>query len=284
MDIWGLMRTTVVNYQKAPQALSTFELDSIANRKLSEATSVDERTKLMSIMLEERLKLEEDWIEKKPESKKETIIHWKVKGRKISRILDFFYSIYTNRRKWYQNRQQRYIYRLDIIDIPKRRKHLKERFISLRLVKLFYITMSYRQFRTMAMSMRRKLGNFEENYLLSLEGRLVSTLYRTSFIASPFLCIQLVKEGYILVDFAYRGETEFKVPLLNIITFDKLAKKIIYVSLLMRLAKKRSLFNPPGYLFVSYIFLFAYTQRYPRRKDLVFPISVDFNRAAGYAF
>ena len=79
----------------------------------------------------------------------------------MQRILDFFFTLYMAKKKRAQQRNKPYIYRLDVIDRPLIRKRLKQRFVSLRLVKLFYINYSYKNFRQLASRMRRKDGMFE---------------------------------------------------------------------------------------------------------------------------
>jgi hypothetical protein len=94
--------------------------------------------------------------------KSNIVIPWKQEqSGKIGKIIDFFYSLREARRKANAERKQAYIYRLDIIDRPKRKRKLKYRFVSLRLVKLFYINYTYRNFRRLATQMRRKDGMFE---------------------------------------------------------------------------------------------------------------------------
>lgn len=79
----------------------------------------------------------------------------------MKRILDFFFVLYMAKKKQARQRNKPYVYRLDIIDRPLIRKRLKQRFVSLRLVKLFYINYSYKNFRQLATRMRRKYGMFE---------------------------------------------------------------------------------------------------------------------------
>lgn len=79
----------------------------------------------------------------------------------LQRILDFFFTLYMAKKKQAKQRYKPYVYRLDIIDRPLIRKRLKNRFVSLRLVKLFYINYSYKNFRQLAQRMRRKYGMFE---------------------------------------------------------------------------------------------------------------------------
>jgi len=201
---------------------------------------------------------------------------------KINNIIIFFYNIYLKKKQNIIKKYRRYIYRLDIIDKPIKKNKLKHRFVSLRLLKLFYINITYRQFRNLAFKMRRKAGNFEENYLMTLECRLLSVLYRTSLIPNPFQCIQLIRQGYVLINLKNVWNINSKIDINCLLNFVPMFKKYIYINLIKRLLKKRTLFNPPTYMFVSYVFLFSYMNRPPRRKDLIYPISLDIYRASGY--
>lgn len=82
---------------------------------------------------------------------------------------------------------------------PQPKSSLKQRFVSLRLVKLFYVTLSYRQFRGLARHMRRRQGVFEENFLLALESRVASLIYRMTFLGNPFHCLEFVRQGHVFV-------------------------------------------------------------------------------------
>lgn len=203
---------------------------------------------------------------------------------KLIRIFDFFYNSYLKKQQERARARRRYIYRLDVIHRRTFKKKLKKRFVSLRLIKLFYITLHYHQFRQLARRTRRLDGCFEHNYFLALEGRLASFVYRTALVPNLFLCIKLVRTGGVLVNKVLQSHVSYNVQLNVLVNFTSYTKRIIYFSLLYRLARKIVLFNPPRYMFVSYIFLFAYMKRPPRRKDLVFPISLDLHRASGYAF
>jgi hypothetical protein len=111
----------------------------------------------------------------------------------------------------------------------------------------------------------------------------MSFLYRTSLISSPFQCIEVIKKGYVFINLKNIFNIKSKVNINNLLNFLPLGKKYIYISLLNRLSKRRSLFNPPYFVFVSYLFLFTYLNRFPRSKDMIYPISIDINRASGYA-
>lgn len=77
---------------------------------------------------------------------------------------------------------------------------MKFRFITLRLVKLFYLSLKYKQFRAYAALASRKDGFFQFNYCYFIESRLLSLVYRTNFIISMFEIIEYIKRGRVLVN------------------------------------------------------------------------------------
>lgn len=143
-DIWGIMRTTYpISRTKPIKKRLPYRLRKYQILLQKNVTINDTRSELSL-------------------GKSNIVIPWKQEqSGKIGKIIDFFYSLREARRKANAERKQAYIYRLDIIDRPKRKRKLKYRFVSLRLVKLFYINYTYRNFRRLATQMRRKDGMFE---------------------------------------------------------------------------------------------------------------------------
>lgn len=176
------------------------------------------------------------------------------------------------------------MYQLKVTEHHRSRPKLNVRFVSLRLVKLYYLTFSYRQFRALARTMRRRQGVFEENFLLALESRTAALLYRMTFLGNPFHCIDFVRRGYVFVAGRCQPRPNSTVGLHQMVTLSGLGRRWVYHELQYRLARRRMLFNVPRYLMVSFFFLFGYQRRAPVRQDLIFPIALDFYRATGYAF
>ena len=73
-----------------------------------------------------------------------------------NRLSKFFYKIYLKKEEFRLNKMRRYVYRIDIIAPRVKKKYLKKNFVTLRLVKLFYLVLKYRQFRVMARTAARK--------------------------------------------------------------------------------------------------------------------------------
>lgn len=198
--------------------------------------------------------------------------------------MDFFYAAYDRRRRRRRERGRRFVYQLKATDRRRARRSLRKRFVSLRLVKLYYLTFTYRQFRKLARAQRRRQGVFEENFLLALESRLAPLIYRMTFLGNPFQCLEFVRQGYVVIDGRCHWRPSTVVGLHQMVTFTGLGRRWVYHELAHRLGRRRLLFNVAAYLVVSFFFLFGYQRRPPRRQDLVFPIALDFSRATGYAF
>lgn len=220
----------------------------------------------------------------RPTSFQRSVAPWAYASRRLSRLVDFFYKAQEQRRKAQRERRRRFVYQVPITNRYTPRRALKHRFVSLRLVKLYYVSYSYRQFRRLARDMRRRQGSFEENFLLALESRLAPLLYRMTFLGNPFHCLEFVRLGHVFIQGKCQRDPDYSVPLHQLVTFTELGRRWIYHDLAYRLGRRRVLFNVPPYVLVSFIFLYGYQRRPPLRQDLVFPIAVDFYRASGYAF
>jgi hypothetical protein len=272
LDIWGLLRTTLL-YKPAPVEPTLGDWNRFYQR-----TQPSRRSKDLP-------RVQDRWFEeRKPSSFQRKILPWAYASRRLSRLLDFFFAADERRRRQRRERGRRFVYQLEVTDRQRPRRPLKHRFVSLRLVKLYYLTYSYRQFRALARSMRRRQGNFEHNFLLALESRAAPLVYRMTLLANPFHCLNFVRQGHVFVDSRCHRQLSVPVGLHRLVTFSDLGRRWIYHELTYRLGRRRLLFNVPRYLFVSFFFLFGYQRRPPVRRDLIFPIALDFYRATGYAF
>lgn len=195
-----------------------------------------------------------------------------------------FYESQERQGRYRRQRGRRFIYQLQLPERHPSPPELNLRFVSLRLVKLYYISYSYRQFRALARTMRRRRGAFEENFLMALESRVSALLYRMTLLGNPFHCLDFVRRGLVFVNGCCQARPQAVVGLHQMITFNEMGRRWLFHDLQYRLGRHRLLFNVPRYLMVSWFFLFGYQRRPPRRKDLVFPIALDFYRATGYAF
>jgi len=173
--------------------------------------------------------------------------------RRHKKFTKAFFRRKLLRRSAMRRRFQRYTYRLEAFVARAFRRRLKKAFTSLRWTRLFYIVLSYKQFRRMARRAHRKDGFFEGHYCLALEGRVGNFLYRTGFVATLFEALVLVRGACVTIrgrreDFAHAA-----VGLYKLLRLHAAAKYQVYGALALRLcANAKGLFNPPRYMFVSH--------------------------------
>lgn len=201
---------------------------------------------------------------------------------KKSWVIRFFLKIYKERIKRRWKRMRRYIYRIDIIEVFTRKKKYNKRWLSLRMTRLYFLTLQDYQFRQLFLRAQKLNGNLITNYCHLLEGRLLAVFYRTNFLADLFVIFRFIKNKHVYVDFKKLSYVNAVINIGSFITFRKRLTKYMFTFFLKRLLNKAILFNKPRYLFVSYIFAFAYMFKKPKKKDLVYPIALDIQRITGY--
>lgn len=197
-------------------------------------------------------------------------------------LLRFFYRLYDKAEIRKYEKLRRYIYRIDIIKHTKKRKKVNKRFISLRITRLYFLTVKDHQFRILFKKASKLDGNLESNYCLLLECRAMAIVYRTNFLYNIFEILQFIKEGHILINCKKITYVNSNVKLFSHITCTEYTKKRLRRFLKQRLKNGIALFNTPKFLFISYYFLFAYLCKMPIRKDFVYPFSLDIQRITGY--
>jgi ribosomal protein S4 len=177
---------------------------------------------------------------------------------------------------------RRYVYRIDIIEKFTFKKSYDKRFLSIRLTRLYFLTFQDYQFRQLFKLAGKMDGNLEENYIHFLEGRLLSIVYRMNFIFDIFECMRVIKEKYIYVNFVNKIQFNKCIKVGDFISIKSKYLDFIKFNCDIRSESEAFLFNIPQFLFVSYYFFFAFLLYKPRRKELVYPISLDIQRITGY--
>lgn len=177
---------------------------------------------------------------------------------------------------------QRFIYRIDIIEPKKKRKFIKEVFAGLRVIKLFYLTLKYKQFRVFAKKAAKKDGFFQQNYCLLLEGRLTSMIYRSNFCDNLFEILSLVKLGILRVNGYSIDYVNAGLLIGDFISPEKKIRNRFKKFLKRRAKNEGFLFNTPRYIVASYRLIISFMYFMPSDKDLAFPVDFDIYRATGY--
>lgn len=194
----------------------------------------------------------------------------------------FFYKLYIRRRLLADARNQRHVYRLDMLPPDRPKNKFKERFLSIRLTRLYFITFQDHQFRALLKKARKLDGSFIKNYFYLLEGRALMVLYRTLFVPTPFDAIHIIKTGDLYFD---GHQIRSLRAIITIGKFISLSKRFRYraqLFLAARVEGSAAIFNVPNYMFVSFNFMIAILLRLARKEEYLYPINVDVQRITGY--
>lgn len=197
--------------------------------------------------------------------------------------LKFFFKIFLNKiaNKW--KRLRRFVYRIDKIEYRYKRKKINKRWLSLRLTRLYFLIIKDRQFRKIIKKANKLDGDMELNYYYYLECRLFPFLYRMHFARNMFVALENAKLGYLLINMKIKlTRPNTVIPLGSIIYVRKRFRKLIKYFIERRIKVKALLFNFPRYIFMSWRLWYLYILRKPKKKDIVYPISIDVQRITGY--
>lgn len=197
-------------------------------------------------------------------------------------LLKFFYRIEKARFERWLQRKRRYVYRIDINAPTKRTKKLKIRFVTVRLTRLYFLTLKDHQFRKIFRRAAFLDGNLEDNYLHAIEGRLVAFLYRCNFFKNIFEILDIIKQGVIYVDKKVINVPNYKVPVSKFVTINYKWHKRLKYDWIKRTQKNSWMFSTPQYIYTSFLFYYAYLLTLPKRKYLVYPFKIDIQRLTGY--
>lgn len=202
-------------------------------------------------------------------------------SQKFSTVLDPFIERDVIQQKIFYRRP--FIYEARVPVMSKKKRKINEQFISFRLVKLFYVMYNYRQLKKIAKKAKMKSGVFEQNYLLIIECKLPSYLYRTSLLPTIFDSLQFVKTGNVWVNKEFKPLIFYNVKLFDIVGFRVLYKSYILWHFFKRLRRKAFAFMFSRCIYVSLQFWFTILISRFTLNDLVNSFSFDYYRIASYA-
>lgn len=198
-------------------------------------------------------------------------------------ILRFFFFLLSRKKRTNWNNRKRYVYRIDLKNIPTRKRKYNWKWLSLRFLRLYFLTITDRQFRRLFKKASKLEGNLESNYCHLLEGRLLHLFYRTNFLTDPFWIMDFIKYGNVLLNNKAVSQFNTLVTVGTFITFNKHWKNFLYKWLKKRALIRALLFNTPRFLQVSFRFAYAIFLKKQRKEDLVYPIPLDLQRITGYS-
>lgn len=124
--------------------------------------------------------------------------------------------------------------------------------MSLRLTRLYFLTLQDHQFRKLFSKARKLTGDLESNYCHLLEGRLLPLFYRTNFLSNVFKVMSFIKDSNVLLDYKSMSSVNYVVKVSTCITFNKKFLKKIRYQLAHRLKINAILFNTPRFFYISF--------------------------------
>lgn len=187
------------------------------------------------------------------------------------------------REEYKRLRRSRYIYRIDLDTPARKRKTQRGWFIRRRLSRLFYLTLSYSQFRKFASVATKLEGSWESSFIMLVENRVIGMLYRMQINMNIFELRWFVLTGNVLVNNKKITYYNASVDYFNILRFKPRTAEFSWHDIIERFKAGLVYFSIPRYMFVSYNRMLAFVFCEPKRVDLVFPIKfIDVYRSADY--
>lgn len=176
-----------------------------------------------------------------------------------------------------------FIYEARVPTITKKKRRINEQFISFRLIKLFYVMYNFRQLKKIAKKAKLKSGVFEQNYLLIIECKLPSYLYRTSLFPTIFDSLEFVKTSNVWVNKEFKPLIFYTVKLFDMVGFRVIYKNYVLWHFFKRLRRKAFAFMISRCIYFSFHFWFTILISRFALGDLVNSVSFDYYRIATYA-
>lgn len=303
VDIWGIIKTSLnmkgvyffywkFKYQK--EFLNKFKIYCDSNFfKNWEVTINFKEFKFLSkyyMIVSEKMLIKYDILRVKEADKYKFLFNLLLENyfkieitKKISYACNFFFKQYLIKRSEKALRNQPFIYDIITSNTYKKQKYLKESFASLRLIKLYYIHLTYKHLQKLAKRAKSQYGSFEENYLFLLECRLPSIIYRSGLIANMFEAFDLVKWNVVWVNKTFVTNIYYNVKFMEFVGFRILFKGYIFWEFYKRLIRKALILKNPKFMFFSFYFLFFFIIKKPRKKHLIYPFKLDIYRVSSFA-
>lgn len=175
--------------------------------------------------------------------------------------LDFNYSRIMEKKKKLKIYTRDYIVRLHTL--------LKFR--------VYYGDMTIKKFRKYLQKVNTRRLDFESKICFLLESRLDILLFRLNLVKTPRAAKEYIKGKKIKVNYKIVTTLNHQLYINDIITFDqKLSKRFFRYDLILRLKKRKILFNYPKYLEMNYSLMKCMLISYPKNhKDI--PTTWDLN-------
>jgi len=211
-------------------------------------------------------------------------LFFKVFRIKIKKKLIKIFSIFNIKARIKKKIYYRHPFIYEVRDKVIRKKiyFTKKQFASLRIARLFYIIYNYKQLKILNKKAKKKDGLFEQNYILLMECKLSSFIYRSSLFSNMFESIIFVKNNNVWINKKFIPYIYYVVKSTDFVGFRILHKIYIYWNFFKRLRRRAFIFLLPKYIYISLIFLWLILIRIPLKNDIINPISIDLYRISNY--
>jgi len=206
--------------------------------------------------------------EKKTKDKDQVIKYWANVRR-----------LYKEYRKF---RRQRYVYKLwgrRKFEFPKK---LKKNYVIPRIVRNYYIFMKKKIINRKVKKAKREMGKYIENFIRSMEGRLLNVIYRSNFVTNIFMVKDLITSGVVRVNKKKITYSNYIVGLGDFLEIIKPWNIIIKKDMLIRLKKNILITPQQPHLYINYNLLCLFMLRYLKKKELIYPTNLDINRVLDF--
>lgn len=193
-------------------------------------------------------------------------------------VVRFFQDSYKYRAERAKRRFRQFIYRIDIINPDKTHKRKKWKFVSMQLVKLFYKGVSQRKVYKFSNLSASSSGLWVDNFLLLIESRISTLLYRVNWIPNILFLNQFLSHRSVLLNSKSPTTVNFIVKPFQIVRLVPNIQAKLRLNFKFRLINNMVYFNTPRYLFMNSKVMFFCIFRNPNLKDISFPILLDIYR------
>lgn len=148
----------------------------------------------------------------------------------------------------------------------------------MQLVKLFYKGVNQRKIYKFSKFSSSSLGLWVDNFLLLIESRVSTLLYRANWVPNILFLNQFLSHKSVILNSKSPTTVNFIVKPFQVVKLIPEIKSKLDLNLKSRLVNNMVYFNTPRYLFVDYKLMFLCIFRNPTLKDISFPVLLDIYR------
>lgn len=193
-------------------------------------------------------------------------------------VVKFFQDSYRYRAERAKQRFRQFIYRIDIINPDKAHKRKKWKFVSMQLVRLFYKGINQRKVFNFSRMSSASFGLWVNNFLLLVESRISTFLYRVNWVPNILFLSQFINHGNVVVDAKIPLTNNFMIKPFQVIRLLPRTAIKLRSNFVFRLKNNMVYFNTPRYIFLNSKLMFACIFSNPHLKDISFPVLLDIYR------